>query len=332
MTGNPEIIKIFLSHGNKIMDTETVDKLLSNKKEIIGEGATSTVYKVDNYMTHKGFLCLKILKKAVVGRIDSSEASKSKKKSFWSEEEETSESKKESEIELNFDFVKILFSEYEILNCLHHPNIVKAHGFYLGDPTHNPAILLEYCKFNLGQVIHQLEDFELVGVIYEICSAMKHVHSKNIIHRDLKMANILINLKKHVKICDFGIAKGIDLETYTSLTHGVGTLAFMAPEIFDENIKYNEKVDVYSFGVILFFILTKGKMPKFLKKEKYESLSLPNSINELSCSIIKRCWSLSPEERPSFEEILNLTVSNNFMLIDGIEDEIPQLKKHLGLE
>ena len=161
---------------------------------------------------------------------------------------------------------------------------------------------------------------------------MKHVHACNIIHRDLKMTNILMNKKRHIKICDFGIAKQTDLSTYASLTHGIGTLPFMAPELFDENAKYNEKVDVYSFGVVMHFVVTKGKIPTFNPKERYEELQLPNTINNLSQSIIKQCWSTDPEKRPSFEEIIELTVSNNFMLIDGIENNIPQLKAHLGLK
>lgn len=60
---------------------------------------------------------------------------------------------------------------------------------------------------------------------------MKYVHAKKIIHRDLKMNNILINSKKHVNICDFGISKVMDETTMTSMTHGIGTIMFMAPEI-----------------------------------------------------------------------------------------------------
>lgn len=123
----------------------------------------------------------------------------------------------------------------------------------------------------------------------------------------------------------------MDLTTYTSNTHGVGTLAFMAPEIFHEDLKYNEKVDVYAFGVILYFILTKGCLPKFTGTGKYELLSLPSEINKLSQSIIKSCWFSSIEKRPSFSELLELIVENNFMLIDGIEEEIQKLKNHLGL-
>lgn len=92
---------------------------------------------------------------------------------------------------------------------------------------------------------------------------MKYIHNKNIIHRDRKMRNILINTQKQVKICDFGISKYIDLIALTSNTHDIVTLAFIAPEMFKENEKYNEKVDVYAFGVEMYYILTKVSIPKF---------------------------------------------------------------------
>lgn len=89
---------------------------------------------------------------------------------------------------------------------------------------------------------------------------MKHVHTNNIIHRNLKMRNILVNSKRHAKVCDFGIAKQIDPTTYTSMSTRSGTPAFMAPELFDEDSKYTEKVDVYSFGVVMYFAVIKGQL------------------------------------------------------------------------
>ncbi|KAK8850059.1 hypothetical protein M9Y10_018170 [Tritrichomonas musculus] len=312
----------------KVLDTAIIDQLLT-KKTLIGEGATSTVYKVINCFSHKGFLVLKILKGVLFRKNDLTEAVNEDEKSVWKEEEDD-ETKKEEEID--FDKVKNLYSEYEILFQLSHPNIVKAYGFYLGDKTHNPALLLEYCKFNLDKVIKMkaLKDFELVGVIYEICSAMKYVHAHKIIHRDLKMTNILVNLQKHVKICDFGIAKSIDMTTYTSMTHGVGTLFFMAPELLNGNQKYDEKVDVYSFGIIMYFIVTKGELPDY-NQAGYESFEIPKKVNKLCQKIIKSCWSKDPKRRPSFDMILQEIVRNNFMLINGIESNITQLKEHLGI-
>lgn len=61
-----------------------------------------------------------------------------------------------------------------------------------------------------------------------------------------------------------------------------------------------------------------------------ERIILSDSINDLSKSIIMRCRSFSPENRPSFGELLDLIVSNRFMLVNGIEREIPNIRQHLG--
>lgn len=319
-----------------------IDQLLNNKT-LIGKGATSITYKVKNILTGKGFLCLKILNEIFFNsqknpndKKNEIKSSLSKKADLLNEEEndddeEEEDNEEENEPEIDFDKVRQLFNECEILDQFNHPNIVKIYGFYFGDKKHSPAILLEYCKNNLETVIKKLNNIYLVGIIYEICSAMKYIHEKKIIHRDLKMANILINLKNHVKICDFGISRSIDM---TTLTHGIGTIAFMAPELFDDNEKYDEKVDVYSFGVVMYFILTKGQRPKFKGTGGYEKLDIPSSINELSKSIIKSCWSNRPKERPSFNDIIKLIVENDFNLIDGIENSESKaaLLKHLGLD
>ena len=141
---------------------------------------------------------------------------------------------------------------------------------------------------------------------------MNYVHQNKLIRWDLSIRNILINSEKHVKICDFGISKVIDLTTLTSLTHGVGTLAFMAPEIIKEDTNYIEKVDVYSFGVVMYFIVTKGQMPKFTGVGNYTDLKMPSNINKISSKIIKDCWSLQPERRPSFRTLLDIISKKKF--------------------
>lgn len=303
-----------------------IDQLLS-KKKYIGKGATSTTYQVINCFTNKGSLCLKVLNDDFYRLSEKNQ----KVKSLWTEEEDLNDDDAD-EPKIDMKKVQQLYKEFEVLYNLDHPNIIQVYGFYYGDENHSPAILLEYCKYSLDKIITGLEDIDLVGIIFEICTAMKYLHQNKIIHRDLKMTNILVNIKKHVKICDFGVSKVVDIATLTSMSQKVGTIAFMAPELFREDGKYNEKVDVYSFGVVMYFILTKGTSPPFKGTGCYESLKLPSSINKLSRSIIKSCFSNSPEERPSFRRILKYIVNNNFMLIDGIEDEIPKLMEHLNLE
>lgn len=308
----------------KVLKTELIDKLLS-KKTIIGIGSTSKTYKVNNCFSNKGNLCLKVLNLSLFYAL----SEKTKTMNEWPGEEE----EVEDEIpEIYMGKIRQLYNENEILNGLDHPNIIKVYGFYFGDKTHSPAILLEYCVFNLEKAVKLLTNIDLVGIIYEICSAMNYIHDHKIIHRDLKMSNILVNIQKHVKICDFGISREVRISTLSSITHNVGTFAFMAPEMFKEDEKYDEKVDIYSFAVVMYFVLTKGQMPKFTGTGGYETLTLPNTINQLSQSIIEKCWSNSPTNRPSFDIIIKKIVKNNFMLIDGIEGEIPKLKEHLGLK
>ncbi|KAK8842381.1 hypothetical protein M9Y10_025963 [Tritrichomonas musculus] len=87
------------------------------------------------------------------------------------------------------------------------------------------------------------------------------------------MANILIILKKQ-----------LDLSTFTSMTHEVGTIAYMAPEFFNYESQYKEKVNLYSFGVEMYFIVTKGQMPKYNPTECFETATLPktNCLDQLS--------------------------------------------------
>ena len=138
------------------------------KKVKIGKGATSTVYKVINIITKKGFLAIKILDNAPYKLTDDT---KSKSAQVWGVEDEELE---EEDIKIDLKKVKDIFKEHEILKNLNHPNIIKIYGFFFGDHKNPPAILLEYCKFNFKKAIHSLEDIDLIGVIYEICSAMMY--------------------------------------------------------------------------------------------------------------------------------------------------------------
>ena len=233
----------------------------------------------------------------------------------------------------NYNHLRRLLQEHEIINCFNHPNIIKTFGICFGDKTHPPSIILEFCPFNLLKCVKDLQDFERISVIFEICSAMNEVHENHLIHRDLKPENILMDEQKHVKVSDFGIARLNEIEGEQSKTLGIGTLKFMAPEILNEDKFYNEKVDVYSFGVILFFILTNGEYPKISISEiaTGKKANIPININEISRQLILRCWSFKSDDRPSFKDIIEYIKSNNFKLIDGIEYQVPKIKEFLSI-
>lgn len=92
---------------------------------------------------------------------------------------------------------------------------------------------------------------------------------------------MFLEIYENIKICDFGISRAIDITTLTSMTHGAGTIVFMTPDMFREDEKYDEKVDVQSFGVVMYFIVTKGQKPKFTGTGCYEKLDLPNCMTNL---------------------------------------------------
>lgn len=224
--------------------------------------------------------------------------------------------------------MKKFFYEYELLNQLDHPNVVKTFGFCYGNRKQPPSILLEYCPFNLRDFIlkRKLKDVDIVRIIVEICNAMKYVHQLGIIHRDLKPENILLSTTRKVKLSDFGISRLVTPETQTeSYTQGIGTLQFMAPELLSKRAKYNEKVDVYAFGVVVYFILTGGELPNIsiIDVGNGKKAKIPRTVNKFSQKLIYSCWSQNPNDRPSFAEIGDLIAKNGYALIDDIdEDEI----------
>lgn len=92
-----------------------------------------------------------------------------------------------------------MLSEYELLNSINHPNIIKTYGFFLGDHENAPTIILEFCPWDLNNKINDLTDVQIVSIIYEITEAMKNIHARYIIHRDLKPQNILLDANCNVK-------------------------------------------------------------------------------------------------------------------------------------
>ena len=108
----------------------------------------------------------------------------------------------------SFKDLQNFIQEYEIINMLNHPNVIEAIGIFMSNESIPPSILLEYCPNNLQKAIEDkiLTNEEVVEIIYQIVEAMKYIHSKKIIHRNLKPTNILIATDGTVKICDFGIS------------------------------------------------------------------------------------------------------------------------------
>lgn len=135
-------------------------------------------------------------------------------------------------------------------------------------------------------------------------------------HRNLKPSNILLSKDNHVRISDFSLAK--EEEFYITQSKGIDSSIFMAPELFDdedESSRYTSKIDVYSFGITLIYIVT-GSYPKFSMKNITSGVlpSFSETIAKLVRELIVSCLSYEPESRPSFDEIFGTLKSNNYDL------------------
>ena len=156
---------------------------------------------------------------------------------------------------------KEILNEENILKTMDHPNVVKIFEFYSNDESY--SIIMENCKG--GSLFKEIslngpfnEDYASY-VMYQLFSAIRYYNGLHIIHRDLKPENILIANKNksnnfpNIKICDFGMSKIV--EKQASQNSVVGSLYYVAPEVLNKN--YNEKCDLWSCGVIMYFILSK---------------------------------------------------------------------------
>lgn len=162
-------------------------------------------------------------------------------------------------------------------------------------------------------------------IALDIVNGINYLHKDiKFIHRDIKSGNVLIDGKLRAKICDFGIAKikkgnGQTTETMTRL----GTTFYMAPELFESQIKYNFSSDIYALGVLLWELLEMDKPgKKFRGKgdvEVIKSIIEEMRKNQLDreiiseesekkhpkfCEIIRWCWNFDPKKRPNAEQIL----------------------------
>ena len=153
--------------------------------------------------------------------------------------------------------------ECEFMREIRHPNIVQYLGLYEDPTTGLPALLMELMDENLTDFLNRVSQpipyHVQVSLCHDISLALSHLHSKGIIHRDLSSNNILLIGNVRAKVADFGMATIGDLNPLASQitrTKYPGTDAYMPPECLTKaRPVYTEKVDCFSFGVLIVQIL-----------------------------------------------------------------------------
>ncbi|KAH7829557.1 putative phosphatidylinositol-4-phosphate 5-kinase [Monocercomonoides exilis] len=214
------------------------------------------------------------------------------------------------------DIMKDFLREAALMQNCQHPNIVHFFGY---TPPPTMRIVMEYANHGtLHSYIHEtkenLDAYTMVDFANQIASGMTFLHYKKIIHKDLKPLNVLLNELSsgsfRLMISDFGLSK-ITHHSQTLVLHK-GTPQYTPPEGYSEG-KVNEKLDVFSFGMIM-WEMWKRELP-------FRGLSNPQLMN-LICSgqrpsvpryppsmddtlgeysrLLQQCWAQDPNDRPSF--------------------------------
>lgn len=197
-----------------------------------------------------------------------------------------------------------------------HPNIVPLIGWTL-----KPSLAFIYPWYergNLSNHLHYLSDTQKLYILIGIAKALECLHSRGVIHGDIKLDNILLSDSGEPMLADFGLSRILGEETmYTSSHHGGGSMPWMSPECMMQGVKSCQS-DVYSFGSLVFAIMT-GKLP--YTGLAYGQISVKvcdtNNLNgpvqdwnaypqlqEPIKNLLLGCWSPSPSARHSMSAVV----------------------------
>ncbi|GLD68101.1 tyrosine-protein kinase Tec isoform X2 [Lates japonicus] len=220
------------------------------------------------------------------------------------------------------DFIE----EAKVMMKLSHPKLVQLYGvcsqqqpIYIVTEFMEQGCLLNFLRqrrgsFSLGS---------LLSICLDISEGMEHLEANGFIHRDLAARNCLVNEALVVKVSDFGMARYVLDNQYTSSSGAKFPVKWSPPEVFNF-CKYSSMSDVWSYGVLMWEVFTEGRMP-FEQHQNHEVVTLvtqghrlyrPKMATPAIYDIMQLCWHERPEERPSFSQLC-------MMISDALEVDTP---------
>jgi len=220
--------------------------------------------------------------------------------------------------------LKAFKQEATIMAKLHHPNVLQLYGFCV-EPGRYCMVMKYMPNGSLYNLLHSTKQFtwpQRWQVAIGIGNGLLQLHSKNILHRDLTSHNVLLSKSLKPKICDFGLS-AVKQETRTSIysnqsNQSVGKIPWMAPELFKPNAKCTKACDMFSFGMLLWEMITR-ELP--YKNAQVQGLiiqwvvagtreKIPKKCPPSLAKLVKWCWEAEPKKRPAIEDAIKILQSN----------------------
>ncbi|XP_063934140.1 serine/threonine-protein kinase PLK4-like isoform X2 [Zophobas morio] len=203
---------------------------------------------------------------------------------------------------------------------LEHPTILKV--FESFEDRYYVYLILELCEMELEKLVRErngLSILESQRIFSEIVSGLHYLHHHKIAHRDLKMANILLTKKMHVKIADFGLATWERPSVHGRSTCGTvcGTPRYIAPEVVRGGPYQPLPVDIWSLGCILSAMLTGTSL--FHTQPLDNNVALPRDLPSSARDLLRLLLQTDPAKRPSTSQILNHAFLRNQALLKYIK-------------
>lgn len=202
--------------------------------------------------------------------------------------------------------------EWKFLSMLSHPHIIRCHDVY--EEASCFYMVLDYCPMrDLLSMLNAkggcMSEDEVRVLFKQLMNAIYHCHKRSVVHRDIKLDNILIDVENKVKLADFGFA-----EEGKTLKDMVGTLKYMAPEVLLEK-GHGTRADIWSAGVVLYAMLTgflpfdgeseKEVVEDMLKKKfVFPIISALESISSSAMDLLRKMLCVNPRKRFTAEEVV----------------------------
>lgn len=222
-----------------------------------------------------------------------------------------------------------LLSEFQLLQEVSHPNVIKLLGACIkGEP---PMIIIEYCCFGslrsylrLSRKLEESSDLKIDGVepvtasdvlsfAYQICKGMTYLTEMKLVHRDLAARNVLLAEGKICKVSDFGLTRDVyEDDAYLKKSKDRVPVKWMSPESLADHV-YTTKTDVWSFGIVGYELITLGATPYpgippqnlyHLLRSGYR-MERPDNCSPEIYTLLEACWADDPIKRPSFKYLVS---------------------------